>query len=453
MKIDQGLFDHMVLPRGRGGKSDGVISGGCEAAGAICVRVTKAGKPLPGFANRFVGRAGRGTFAGELRGIPAGGPYEVELRVEDAEGRTLESLRARDVLVGDVWVLAGQSNMEGIGRIVHAMPAHPMVRAFMMDDQWRPARDGIHNLRDSIDPVHASFSGQRPVRSPHVGVGPGVSFGQEMFRRTGVPQGLIACAHGGTRLGLWSPDLKREGGGSLYGAMLRRVRKNGARVAGVLWYQGESDATEPYAAEYTPAMRKLVRAMRRDFRAPELPFVMVQIGRVLGPKWNPELWNSIQEQQRRLAGVIPHCAVVPAIDLGLDDGIHINGEEQHRLGRRLAQAARAVLGQRGAGKPPIALRRVRVEPEHDGCVNICVEFDNVMGRLESGSRPEGFAMRDHEADVTIVRVDLNGDCATLRINGKRPGMLLYYGRGTNPYCNITDSADRSLPVLGPIPVA
>ena len=59
------------------------------------------------------------------------------------------------------------------------------------------------------------------------GAGPGVSFANEMFRLTGVPQGLICCAHGGTTMAQWDPKLKKDGDNSLYGAMLNRVKRNG----------------------------------------------------------------------------------------------------------------------------------------------------------------------------------------------------------------------------------
>jgi len=178
--------------------------------------------------------------------------------VQEAVASTVE-----DVLVGDVWILAGQSNMQGVGLLKHRLPPVDAVRAFYMDDRWAPAEDPIHNLDAAVDSVHVELSGgTRPQPARFTGVGPGVAFGQDMFEATGVPQGLIACAHGGTSMEQWDPALKRLGSRSLYGAMLRRFQKNGSRVAGVVWYQGESDANAEAAPHYTRRMKRLVRAMR-----------------------------------------------------------------------------------------------------------------------------------------------------------------------------------------------
>ena len=128
-----------------------------------------------------------------------------------------------------------------------------MVRAFYMDDHWDIAQDPLHTYGQCVDEVHRLLSpGPSPWPRPLEGVGPAISFGQEMWRRTGVPQGLIACGHGGSSLDQWSPELKSTGSKSLYGATLRRVAKNSGRVAGILWYQGENEAgLSSDAAAYT----------------------------------------------------------------------------------------------------------------------------------------------------------------------------------------------------------
>jgi sialate O-acetylesterase len=165
-----------------------------------------------------------------------------------------------------------------------------------MDDRWEVAKDPIHNLWQAVDPVHENINGGPWDRgNPSFGAGPGPAFGQEMFRLTGIPQGFIACAHGGTTMEQWSPKLNGSGGRSLYGAMLRRVRKNGGSVAGLLWYQGESDADPVNAPLYTGKMKTLIQALRRDLKSPRLPVAMVQLGRFTGcSESNHTSWNMIQ---------------------------------------------------------------------------------------------------------------------------------------------------------------
>ncbi len=450
MKVINGLFDGIVLQRQARNLSTAAFDGLCSATGPVTVAVHGPKGPLAAFTDIKVGEASGGRMRGCLRGLPVGGPYTVKLRAGDSH------LRIRDVWVGDVWLLAGQSNMQGTG----VFPARPVpvsraVRAFYMDDVWRPARDPIHNMWCGVDPVHADLcGGERPAPPPpDFGTCPGPSFGQAMWRATGVPQGLIACAHGGTSMPQWDPARKREGGKSLYGAMTRRLKKNGGRVAGMLWYQGCSDANKDLAPRYTRRMRALLKAVRRDTGCQALPVVMVQISRVTTwPASEAVYWNSIQEQQRLLGLVIPGLATVPAVDLSLDDPIHISGEGHVILGGRMAQAMRALRGDRGAGPLPITLKQVRVEAERGYGVAVAT-FDHVAGRLQAGSQPVGF---------DIVREGKAGNHFDIRLAGAEarircslpPEQLreafLHYGYGTNPFCNITDEAGRSLPVLGPV---
>lgn len=448
MKIDTGLFDSMVLQRNARNRCDVAFSGTCDTPGRVCVTVRKGAAVVPGFRARVVGKASRGRFAGRLQGLPVGGGYDVDVCVG------AESVKVRDVLVGDVWVLGGQSNMQGCGLLKDKIKAHPRVRAFYMNDRWAPACDPIHDMWDCVDQVHIDYcGGVRPPKSTVIGVGPGVAFGQRMLELTGIPQGLLACAHGGTSMEQWDPKLKKLGTKSLYGATERRFKKNGSRVAGLVWYQGCSDANGVAAPLYTKRMKALIAAMRKDFSNAAMPAAIVQISRVIG--WGAENirpWNSIQDQQRRLPSVIPHCTVVPAIDLTLDDGIHISGKDQNRLGLRLADAMHALQQGRRAGPPPIAPGKVSVITE-DGHATVVVEFENALGGLRAAGRPNGFDVVDDSGNSQLFDVVLDRNTARLRLGigaQDASGMALHYGYGANPYCNVTDAEGRPLPVFGPL---
>ena len=459
MEIKTGLFEKMVLQRDRANRSDARITGVCATAGVLTATVTRQGRALPGFKARAIGRAQGEKFQGRLRGLPAGGPYTITLGIRPAAGAAREQAAVNDVLVGDVWVLAGQSNMEGIGRLCDAPKPNPLVRAMYMNDEWDVARDPIHVLSESVDAVHSGWADPRVPRAraaagrPNgVGVGPGVGFGLEMLRHTGIPQGLLACAHGGTSMEQWDPARKRLGSRSLYGAMLRRFVKSGGKVAGLVWYQGESDAQEKSAGKYTSRMQRLVAAVRRDFQDPRLPWAIVQLAGVYN--WQPDrasFWNWIQEQERLLPRRIKNLLTVPAIDLALDDSIHVAGREMARLGRRLAQAMRVLRREKDAGLPPIELRGFRFERDRrHNCCHVVVEFKNVAGRLQAAGRPAGFTLTDPAGMEYAYRADLRQDAVVLRATTLNTGMVLHYGRGLAPYCNIADAADRSLPVLGPL---
>ncbi len=453
MKIENGLFSLMTMQRDAKGVSCQPFNGSCKASGLLRATVSKNGKPLKGLKSVPVGKAEKGAFKGVLCGIPAGGPYDVELALSSPAGKPVESLKLKSVMVGDVWILAGQSNMEGVGDIKYALKSVNEVRAFYMEDRWGVAKDPLHVLFTAAAPIHRML-GAGP-RNPLKGVGPGVAFGQEMFRRTGVPQGLIACGHGGTSMSQWDPALKVKGGESLYGAMLGRVARNGGMAAGVIWYQGCSDANANASALYTRRMAAFVKALRRDLRAPALPFATVQISRVTNPNDDAKSWMSIREQQRLLPRKVKGLATVPAIDLRLDDCIHISGDDQAVLGVRLAGA---MLSLKKAPKsvPPIELDFVKVESgkERGGSI-LTVSFKNVSGGLHApGGRPCGFALvAGMKVQGSIYRTDIAGSkvviFSTLNI-GEAKSMQLCYGFGVDPFCNVLDGAGRSLPAFGPV---
>jgi len=455
MIVDEGLFPGMVLQRGRFNQCHARFSGRCRASGTVLARVRAGGKTLGGWKARKVGMARRGRFAGVIKGLAVGGPYDIELCIDGGKDVS-ESLMAKDVLVGDVWVLAGQSNMEGIGWLKDKLPGQKLVRAFYMNDEWGVAEDPLHTRWCAVDTVHGGnpkASRTNPTR--FVGVGPGVGFGQSMQRIGGVPQGLLACGHGGTRMVQWDPALKARGGASFYGAMCRRVKKNGGVVAGVFWYQGCSDTGAEEASKYTGGMKKLIKSMRRDLGNSRLPVVVVQISRMTTRNEPGEYWDSIREQQRRLPEHIDRLVVVPAIDLPLDDSIHLSGQGQNILGARAAQAMAALVGVKGAGPKPIEVREVVVRANPvSAMADIVVSFAKVMGSLVAAGRPTGFSFDSHVMPHNYHRIDLHRNTAILRLNVPVDNVEgnLYYGSGVDPYCNITDEGGRSLPAFGPLPM-
>jgi sialate O-acetylesterase len=452
VQISEGLFSQMVLQRTKSNQSRAMFAGACQALGAVEARVRANGRVLPGWNWKRVGTATGRKFFGKINGLKTGGPYDVDLRISK-KGAVLDTMSVVNVMVGDVWILAGQSNMEGIGWLKDKLPPMKTVRAFYMTDEWDVAADPLHTLWCAVDPVHGGNpAAKRVQQNRHVGVGPGVSFGQEMFSKTGIPQGLLACGHGGTSMSQWDPAKKKMGGGSLYGAMCRRVKKNGGAVAGVFWYQGCNETTAGAAAVYTPRMKKLVQSMRRDFKDARLPVVIVQIGR-MDQTGIGESWDSVREQQRRLPGVIANLATVPVMDLALDDGIHLSGVSQNILGCRAAQAMEFLRGGKKAGLPPIEVRDVQVKPNPiSKCADVIVRFKNLDGALTSGGAPTGFSLMGCARHP--YRTDLEGDQAILHFGCTVETLEgeLFYGRGFFPHCNITDKGGRSIPAFGPLPL-
>jgi sialate O-acetylesterase len=447
MNIIQGLAEGQVLQRlnSRGANAEIFLS---PAAKGLPVLATISGSrgALKGWKARPVGQSKGKPLTVTLTGIPAGGPYRLELQV----GK--DRAQVRQFFVGDVWILAGQSNMEGVGDMTAPAKRHPLIRAFSMRREWVLAADPLHLLAESPDKCHNSGIQRTPEecaklrRTQQKGVGPGMFFAHEMLRRSGVPQGLVATAHGGTSMSQWEPV-----NGEMYQSMLASVRATGQPAAGLLWYQGESDTNPHDAALYEDRMKKLVAATRRDFRLPGLPWVIVQIARVLTTDLNPS-WNRIQELQRLLPGRIKNLETVAAIDLSLDDGIHISSQGYVTLGSRLAMAMDQFVG-RAKMRPP-QLLKVKVL-ESIFSPRIEVTFGSVSKGLKAPGEPAGFCLATPEGKpaAVIYKTTLHGNVARLHCSGLVPGLYLHYGLGCFPICNITDGRGYSLPVFGPVPAA
>ncbi len=391
-----------------------------------------------------------------LKGIRVGGPYTL----------TIDDETFCDMYVGDVWLLTGQSNMQGVGRKVN-IPHNDndKIRAFYMQGNWDKANHPLHIMGEAIHKVHQEL-GSAPCNFNIKGVGPGVSFAQKMYDLTGVPQGVIPCAHGGTNLyDQWSPEKLKDGPDhSLYAATYDRFLMNGANCRGIFWYQGCSDTHEGKDVLYEENMINLVKSFRRDFKE-NLPFVQVQISRTT---WaNPsdvdghKRWTKIREVQRTLHTKIDNFDTVHAIGYRLADCIHLCSDAQEVVGKDAAEAMYCLIwGKLYGCLPGIKLKSMEILPDEFD-ENMCyaiLEYDNVHGKLNDNGRALGFD-RAHSDDYPefcgISDVYCDGNRVTIRFDYKMEHILeqhLWYGFGKNPPCNIVDDAGRSIPAFGPIKI-
>ncbi len=440
-------------------------------------------------------------FEGKLVGVPVGGPYKVNLAIK--KNNQLVMKEVGPVFVGDLWVLAGQSNMEGMGDLIDVTPPHPMVMSLGMNGKWARAEEPLHWLVDSPDPVHSGNPNDRAGRSAQQhrtrskGAGLGLPFAVALVEQTRVPIGLVACAHGGTSMEQWNPAKKQEAGNSLYGSFLRQIQLAGGKVKGVLWYQGESDALGGDAWKvYHRVFADFIASVRADLNQPDLPFYYVQIGRFI-KDGDPKRWNAVQEVQRHLPERVANTGVVSVIDLELDDSIHVGTHGLKRAGARLARIAeRELFGQIGASTP--TLDRVSRGTNN----TLIVKFKGINMRIGTGAmagmstgrmggmgggmggmggggvmsasmamvqspgepsglglRPErhiaGFSIRKEDGTpiplIFDAAVGKARDTVVLKLAGPIPEKAnLWYGYGLDPYCNLTDGADMAVPVFGPI---
>jgi len=215
----------------------------------------------------------------------------------------------------DLFLLIGQSNMAG-----RAVPEaedrtiHPRVWTLAKTGEWVPAKAPIH-----FDKPHA------------VGVGPGLSFGKVIAgENTKVFVGLIPCAVGGTSIDQW------EKGGCLYEAAVRRAKiaMTHGRLKGILWHQGEADCDSASVKAYPEKFIQLVRDLRSDLNAPNVPVIVGQLGSFRKP--SPIEFNKMLVT---IPQVILNCACVSAEKLkDKGDGRHFSADSQREFGRRYAAA-------------------------------------------------------------------------------------------------------------------
>jgi sialate O-acetylesterase len=360
----------------------------------------------------------------------------IAVRVIDAAGVTAGEKSFREVYVGDLWILAGQSNMVGRARIEEPYARDPRVRLFSLQGGWQLAAHPLHE-----EPLPPGVT--RP------GHGPGLEFGRALAKALNVPIGLIACAKGGTSMDQWSPDAGGSGRNALYANLLAQVKLAGGKVSGILWYQGENDTGAEPAAAYKKKFKAFVARLRADLGYPDLPFQYAQLGRLANEvqKFYAE-WSVVREAQRTAEAEIPHARMVATLDLENGDYIHLNRESQDRLGRRFAQAVQ------GRGGPRF------VDARWTSPTEVRVRLSGVNGELSiPGGRIFGFEATTPDGRRRLLFFRTTFDAATSEIvlHANRDSAAratpeeidLWYGRGHDPICNLTDALDLALPAFGP----
>jgi Carbohydrate esterase, sialic acid-specific acetylesterase len=216
--------------------------------------------------------------------------------------------------VTHVFLLIGQSNMAGRGQVepVDLVP-HPRVFSLSKDERWITA----------VEPIAFDKPGL-------AGVGPGCAFGRAVAdAHPGWVVGLVPAAFGGTTLEEWSPA------GRLYRDAVSRARAalgGGARLAAVLWLQGESE-TPQTAQTYVSRFSLMAASLRTDLGAKDVPIIVGELGRfvTVAPSMNPQL--------ARLPAAVPRCTLVPSLGLtDKGDHLHFNSASARELGLRYARA-------------------------------------------------------------------------------------------------------------------
>ncbi len=406
-----------------------------------------------------------------LTGIPVGGPYT--LTIFDGE----LSHVFEDLWVGDVWLLGGQSNMEGWGAREAeevAYDAQPLrqIRSFYLDDHWDAAKSQLHLPWTNQDqPLAEKFLLGRAMTLDQrdqlscedAGVGPGLFIGKYLFEQTNIPQGLIPCAFGGTCMADWDPENRTKT--SQYRHLIRRFWACGGNARGMFWYQGESDLNWLQSNSLKRNMERMLRGLRTDTGLERLPFVQVQIGISQGFS-NMLLdniigWQKIRRQQYEMS--FPYFSTVSAANASYQDLIHLDTPSQRAVGKAAAMEMLALLGRTECACPVLSRIEIRKPQGHlnYGKTAVVLTYDHILGQLESDGVPYGFSVTLFEEIPYLT--PYKGVCH-IRLRGNQVWLVteyseeqlrhgyVWYGAGPNTVCNIHDSQGRVPLAMGPIPI-
>lgn len=232
----------------------------------------------------------------------------------------------------NAFLMVGQSNMSGRGNLKELPDiSNPHVRVWR-GEGWETAVEPV--VRDK--PAIAA-------------AGMGTAFGMSVYMMTGENVGLIPCSLGGSRLMEWMP------GERLFEAAVVETTKalgSGARLAGILWHQGESDSREVEAAlTYTKQLRRIMAALLARIReaaeaagmaervCTPLPVLVGELGDYLDGNADSLYHRAINAQLAEFATLRPEYALVSAHDLpDRGDRLHFSAHAQRRLGLRYACA-------------------------------------------------------------------------------------------------------------------
>lgn len=234
-----------------------------------------------------------------------------------------------------------------------------------------------------------------------------------------------------------------NGAGTLYNGMIAPLGT--VSLAGVAWYQGESDTGLP---GYDRRLSALMKDWRARFEAPNLAFAIVQLSAYGDTAKRPleSGWAGVRDVQRRVAEADGHAAVVVTIDHG--DPLDIHPGEKQEVGRRAARAMRAVAyGEAIAPSGPRIASAAR-----DASGGVTLTFNDVIGALapRSGAVAIGFELCG-AGGCRFANARAQGDKVMLSGDGQ-PVDRVRYAWADSPIVNLFDDANQP---VGPfeIPVS
>lgn len=436
LSVSRLFTDHAVLQRHK------AIPVWGHAPDGTTVTVTLAGRTRSTVAER-------GRWSARFDPLEAGGPFE--LRIVGG-GREIV---VRDVLVGEVWVAGGQSNIgysfaeiggvDAEGECAELDGSHAAIRLFK----------AAEHASDRPEERFAGGAWMRPTAEalPALAAIP-IYFAIELHRRLNVPIGIVQLSRAGTKAACWVPRRLAERPEFAYlpDEEAAERAKLGAdhphrpfalyhgtvmpalpfAIRGFLWYQGESDALEGKAERYSRLFPALIDAWREDWGEPEAPFLFVQLP---GYDKGTEQWPIVREAQRQADRQVPRTGM--AVILDLEERGDLHPKRKRPVAERLARLARAL----AYGEAVVARGPEFVRAYAEGAA-VAVAFDVAGSRLAAaeGGGPAGFELCGEDGRFAPARAEIVGpDTVVVRCDAVRAPKRGRYGWGAVPVVGLTNS--------------
>ena len=290
-----------------------------------------------------------GRFGVTVKTPKAGGPYFIGFKDKDY-------VQISNVMIGEVWVCSGQSNMEMPMKGYKAQPVEVATGELLScnDDGLRlfygkrfASLEPQQDLKGSWQPANLGSVREFSATAYY--------FGKALRKMLGVPVGLICTAYGGSACEAWmkadwlkafpkvqqtitAEDVKKleqRCPTALYNGQLKPIIGYGIR--GTIWYQGEDNV--PRYDFYAPLFARMIQGWREEWHQGDFPFYYCQIAPFAYDETDWALYNSalLREQQEKVESIVPNCRMAVLMDSGLKDCIH--PRKKYLAGERLALLA------------------------------------------------------------------------------------------------------------------
>lgn len=378
-------------------------------------------------------------------------PASAEPRTLTVKTTSLQSALIKDVLVGDVWLCSGQSNMRGQGVAAEdaAGANYPQIRVLSVN----PSAESY----DAAEPTE-TFEGYKaawevctPDAAKHFSR-VAFYFAETLHAQHKVPVGVIVSSFDGSSIEAWMPKdtlaaLPEYNVGGTFrpawnlswgGGQTPFVRYNAhiaplapAALRGVLWYQGESNANALTSIRYRDLLALMIRDWRRLWNNDALPFVVIQLhsfGKLdtaRPPSDRRDTWMELAESQLAVARSVPHVGCAVTLDLAKEQSLH--PPDKKSIGRRAALIARKVAyGEELVASGPL-YQAMKVEGD-----KVRVTFGQLGGGLEArGGEPlKYFAIAGDDRKWSWADAKIEGDTVVVSSPKVKAPVAIRYAWGS-----------------------